>query len=224
MTRNGNLLQNLGDEAMAKVYKIHPGMGFARVGRSAQGFFLAGETPGAAPIDINAAGDEAVFSGYKDQAKIMRRQGARFRIYEYDRDDASGRLTLNREITVAQADIRWLVSLTAAKAEGKLMQAVIGADGKRTIVPSNQNRNEPPAGFARADLRASVHLTVSGRNAGSAPGAEPVGQIVGQNLFIGDARTDSAGRLIVLAGRGHAASWETPPRPIPEYLKQSHLV
>ena len=97
---------------MTKVYKIHPGMGFARVGPSTQGYFLAGETPGAAPVDIDAAGNEVAFSGYKDASKIMRRQGARFRIYEYDRDEASGRLTLAREITLADPDIKWSVSLT----------------------------------------------------------------------------------------------------------------
>jgi hypothetical protein len=203
---------------MTKVYKIHPGMGFARVGRSTLGFFLAGETPGGQPIDIDFAGNEVAFSGYKDPTKIMRRQGARFRIYEYDRDDASGSLTLVLEITAAEADIKWSVSLTSAKAEGKLMQMIIGADGKRTIVPSAQNRNEPPAGFTRADLKASVNLTVSGRNAGPAPGTEPVGRIVGKDLLIGEARTDSAGRLIVLAGRGQSASWETPAMPMPEYL------
>jgi hypothetical protein len=203
---------------MSKVYKIHPGMGFTRVGPSTQGYFLTGETPGAAPIDIDAAGNEAAFSGYKDAAKIMRRQGARFRVFGYDRDDASGLLSLVREITIADADIRWSVSLTAAKAEGKLMTSVIGADGKRTIVPSDKNRNDPPAGQTRADLKASVALTVNGKNAGPASGSEPVGHIVGKDLFIGEARTDSDGRLVVLAGRGNSASWDNPVRPMGEYL------
>jgi hypothetical protein len=203
---------------MSKVYKIHPGMGFARVGLSTQGYFLASETPGAAPIDIDAAGNEAAFGGYKDATKIMRRQGARFRVFEYDRDDASGRLSVVREITSADADIKWSVSLTSAKAEGKLMTATTGADGKRTIVPSDQNRNDPPAGFTRADLKASVNLIASGNNAGPAPGSEPVGRIVGKDLFIGEARTDSSGRLVVLAGRGHSASWDNPVKPMREYL------
>src|SRR2546430_3932440 len=95
------------------------------------------------------------------------------------------------------------------------MKPSIGPDGKRTIVPGDQNRNEPPPGFTRSDLKASVNLTVTGRNAGPASG---VGRIVGKDLFLGEARTDSSGRLIVLGGRGHAASWETPPRRIPEYL------
>lgn len=203
---------------MAKIYKIHPGMGFARVGPSTAGYFLAGESPGAAPIDIDAAGNEVAFSGYKDATKIMRRQGARFRIYEYDRDEASGTVTFVREITLAEADIKWSVTLTASKAEGKRMQAVIGADGKRTIVPSGDNRNEPPGGFTRADLKTTVNLAANGRNAGPAPGAEPLGRIVGRDIFIGEARTDSAGRLVVLAGRGRSASWAAPAKPMPEYL------
>lgn len=203
---------------MSAVYKIHPGIGFARVGPSQDGYFLAGEAPGAAPIDIDAAGNEVAFRGYKDAAMIMRRQGARFRVFEYDRDDVSGRLALVREVTSADAAITWSVSLTAAKAAGKSMTAVIGPDGKRTIVPSGQDRNQPPPGFTRADLSASVNLTAVGNNAGPAAGAEPVGRIVGSDLFIGEARTDAVGRLVVLAGRGRSASWDNPPQPMREYL------
>lgn len=203
---------------MARIYKIHPGIGFARVGPSQDGFFLAGETPGATPIDIDAAGNEAPFGGYKDAAKIMRRQGARFRVYEYDRNEASGVTNFVGEVTAAQADIRWSVSLTAAKAEGRLMGAIMGSDGERTIVPTAKFRNEPPAGFTRADLKASVSLTVTGLNVGSAPGNETLGKIAGNDIFIGEVRTDAAGRLIVLGGRGRAASWETPAPLIEEYL------
>lgn len=203
---------------MAKVYRIHPGMGFARVGPSRQGYFLAGEAPGAAPIDIDATGNEAPFAGYKDASKIMRRQGARFRVYEYDKDAATGRLTLLREITAAEADIEWSVSLTSSKAAGKEMVSAAGPDGKRTIVPGTQDRNQPPQGFTRADLIASVDLKVKGKNAGPAPGAEPMGKFLNKDLFLGEARTDAAGRLVVLAGRGDAASWTTPPTVIPQYL------
>jgi hypothetical protein len=203
---------------MAKVFRIHPGIGFARVGPSLDGYFLAGKTAEASPIDIDAAGNEVAFRGYKDGASIMRRQGAQFHIFEYDQDAASGVLTLVREVTNADASIEWSVSLTAAKAAGKQMTAVIGPDGERMIVPANAERNEPPAGFGRADLSASVNLLVTGTNAGPALGAEPKGRIVGNDLFIGEARTDADGRLVVLAGRGHAASWETPPKAMDDYL------
>jgi hypothetical protein len=203
---------------MSKVYKIHPGMGFARVGPSRQGYFLAGEALGADPVDINAAGDEAPFAGYKDASKMMRRQGARFRVYEYDRNDGTGGLTLTREITAAEAEIDWAVVLTSAKAAGKLMTVIVGPDGARTLVPDTPDRNDAPPGFTRADLKATVELKAKGKNAGPAPGAEPVGKIVGKSLFIGEARTDSAGRLVVLGGRGDALSWATPASPIPEFL------
>jgi hypothetical protein len=203
---------------MAKVYKIHPGVGVARVGPSKEGFFLAREAPGAAPIDIDTAGREIAFAGYKDSSKLIRRQAARFRVYEYDRDDATGRLILRREITADDASIFWSVSLVSGKAEGREMVSVPGADGRRMIVPGAEDRNSPPQGFKREDLKASVTLKVDGKNAGPAPGGEPMGTILGKDLFIGDARTDAVGRLVVLAGRGHAASWATPPRQPPDYL------
>ena len=41
-----------------KVYKIHPGIGIARVGRSNNGFFLASESPdGGAPFELDDNGE-----------------------------------------------------------------------------------------------------------------------------------------------------------------------
>ncbi|MER8408163.1 LodA/GoxA family CTQ-dependent oxidase [Mesorhizobium sp. M1307] len=203
---------------MSKVYKIHPGMGIMRVGPSKLGFFLAAETGASQAIDIDTGGSDVPFTGYKDAAMMMRRQGARFRVYEYDRNDATGALSWVREVTADDATIEWSVKLTASKAAGKLMGGTTGPDGNDTIVPGQSDRNDPPAGFTRADLAASVDLSVTGRNAGPAPGAEPVARIVGRDLFIGEARTDAAGRLIVLAGRGVANSWETPLRRTENFL------
>ena len=203
---------------MSKIYKIHPGMGFARVGPSKQGYFLAGEAPDATPIDIDADGNEVAFKGYKDAALLVRRQGARFRVYEYNRDDGTGAATFVREITANDADIEWTVTLTSAKAAGKAMDLFVLPDGSRTLVPSAADRNDPPPGFTRADLKTSLTLNATGKNAGPAPGAEPRGKIIGKDLFIGEARTDSAGRLVVLGGDGVAQSWATPAAPIPEFL------
>lgn len=200
---------------MSKVYKIHPGMGFARVGPSKQGYFLAGEAPDAAPIDIDSSGDETAFTGYKDATKLVRRQGARFRVYEYERNDSTGVLTLVREITANEAEIHWVVALTSSKAAGKTMTQFIPTDGARTLVPGTDDRNDPPPGFTRADLSASATLKATGKNAGPVAG---VGKIVGKNLLIGEARTDSAGRLVVLGGDGVAHSWATPAEPMPDFL------
>jgi hypothetical protein len=204
--------------SMSKVYKIHPGIGIARVGKSKDGYFIAGETPDSPPFDIDQNGQEAAFKGYKDAAHLMRRQGVRFRVYEYDKNDATGELTLNREITAADAEIEWTVQLGAAKAAGQMMTTVHGPDGLRTLVPGTTPRNQPPAGFTRADLRADVTLTATGKNAGPAPGAEPLGRIVGTDMLIGEARTDALGRLVLLAGRGFAGSWQKPAPDMPEFL------
>src|ERR1700687_169235 len=203
---------------MSKVYKIHPGIGIARVGKSTTGYFLAGEAPGAGPFDIGPDGRDMAFGGYKDSGHIIRRQGVRFRIFEYDRNDATGDLTLTREITSTEANIDWTVQLAAAKAAGRQMQQSTGPDGVRTVAPGAALRNTPPPGFTAADLRAEVTLTATGSNTAPMPGAAPMGRIIGQDLFIGEARTDASGRLIVLAGHGVARSWLTPAPDIGEFL------
>jgi hypothetical protein len=203
---------------MSKVYKIHPGIGIARVGKSTAGYFLAGEAPSAGPFDIGPDGRDMVFGGYKDSGHIIRRQGVRFRVFEYDKNDATGDLTLTREITSAEAKIDWTVQLAAAKSAGQQMQQSTGPDGVRTVAPGAALRNTPPPGFTAADLRAEVTLTATGSNTTPMPGAAPMGRIIGQDLFIGEARTDASGRLIVLAGHGVARSWLTPAPDIGEFL------
>ena len=182
------------------------------------GYFLAGETSDAGPFEIDVAGQDAPFTGYKDAASILRRQGVRFRVFEYDKNDATGALTISREITSAEATITWTVTLAAAKAAGRQMDQILGPDGVRTLAPSAAPRNAPPPGFGPGDLRADVTLTVSGNNAGPAPGAEPKGRIIGQDILIGEARTDARGRLVVLAGHGVARSWLVPTPDIKEFL------
>src|ERR1700730_1819075 len=168
---------------MSRVYKIHPGIGIARVGKSTAGYFLAGEAPSAGPFDIGPDGRDMVFGGYKDSGHIIRRQGVRFRVFEYDKNDATGDLTLTREITSAEAKIDWTVQLAAAKSAGQQMQQSTGPDGVRTVAPGAALRNTPPAGFTAADLRAKVILTAAGSNTGPAPGEQPTRRVVGPGLL-----------------------------------------
>ena len=196
---------------MAKVYKVHPGIGVARVGRSGDGFFLAGESPDAGPFELDANGAETAFADYKDASHVMRRQGVRFRVFEYDQPAAGAPLALVREITSADATIAWTVRVSAAKAAGPLMGDGTGPDGNDTIVPKNGMRNAPPPGFTRDDLKIDATLSVSGANQ---PSALARGAIAGADLVIGEIRTDAAGRLVALAGRGEARSWGNPPPPL----------
>ncbi len=189
---------------MPKVYKIHPAIGFARVGPSPNGYFLAPEAEGAAPIELSATGQEAPFTGYKDAAHLIRRQAARFRVFEYDKDAATGAETLQREITADHATITWRVTLGSRKAAGKVMQHHELGD-LDVIVPSTADRNTPPAGFTHDDLAASVALSVSGRS--QVPATPPQATLLGKPFYIGEARTDHHGRLVVLGGMGVADTW-----------------
>lgn len=76
---------------MPATFRIHPGIGIARLGNSPTSFYIAPETTGAAPIDCDANGNPIVVNGveqrvtqYKDGNGAIRRQAARFRVFVYD--------------------------------------------------------------------------------------------------------------------------------------------
>ena len=75
------------DDPLAGVMSVavHPAIGIARVGNSADSFFFGPELPGAIPVAPD---------GFKDATGAIARQAARFRIYGYD---AAGNVV--REIT-----------------------------------------------------------------------------------------------------------------------------
>src|SRR5262245_45798599 len=96
-------------------YRIHPAIGIARLGDSADDFFIGPEAPGV-PSTLNKPdGSSAQPGKYKDQQHKIKRQGARFRIYEYT-EDAAGAATTVREITATDAQIEWEVHLANRKA------------------------------------------------------------------------------------------------------------
>ena len=66
-------------------YRIHPAIGVARVGDSLEEFFIGPEAPGVRPTMTKPDGP-ALAGGqrgtYKDSKSCVKRQGARFRIYQ----------------------------------------------------------------------------------------------------------------------------------------------
>jgi hypothetical protein len=168
-----------------KVYRIHPGMGVARIGNSRasdeEGYFIGPEVP---DIDFMPPGGK-----YRDAQNDIRRQGTRFRIYEYTYV-VSGPPTpllphpdesqFVREITADDGTIQWHVHLANRKSHN-------GAGKPIHNDPSEQ--------------------TVSGLN----QTADVIGDIFGERVQLGTLKTDDKGRLIVLGGFGKSASPENLP-------------
>lgn len=201
---------------MSTHYKIHPAIGIARVGTSTDGYFLAPEDPAGEPFELNTQG-ETQFRGYKDASHLMRRQGVRFRVFEYQRNEATGVSTLVGEVTPDHATINWSVRLGNRKASAPLMASRTGPQQERVIAPTNQNRNATITN--RDQLVATGSATnISGVNQAL---TRIEGTVMTKSLFLGEAGTDSRGRLIILGGTGDADSWLTPPPAIGDYLNNN---
>src|SRR5262249_28176686 len=103
---------------MDTVYKIHPAIGIARVGNSPAQFFLGPELPGGARVEL-VNGTEQPLQQFKDATGRIKRQAARFRVFAYDKDPATGALSSPREVTNSStATIVWTVQLANRKAAG----------------------------------------------------------------------------------------------------------
>ena len=172
---------------MTKSYKIFPSIGIARLGNSPDEYFIGPEAPGIVPP-----------GNYRDSQGKIKRQGARFRIYEYEVDEY-GHATIQREVTANDATINWSVHLVNSKAAGKKFPPLSGTD-----------RN---SGYARDGL------TIDGGNHTISGKHQAVGPLEGDitfvqqarcnpstNVKLGDLKTDDVGRLIVLGGHGKSAS------------------
>jgi hypothetical protein len=196
---------------MEVVYKIHPAIGIARVGDHLDAFFIgpelsyaaelagADELIGASPVDLDANGGDVPFTTYKKDGHI-RRQGARFRVFAYDRA-ADGTLTNPQEvIAAANTVITWTVELCNRKAA---WEQRIGEPGRRNSDVADRSKL----------IVGPVKQSISGARQAS---AAFVGQFSGHSaqamdVNLGMLRTDADGRLIVLGGFGRAFNDGTNP-------------
>ena len=169
---------------MARIARIHPAIGVARLGTSEQpdGFFIGPEVPF---VPVIPSG------GFRDGDGALKRQGARFRVFVDDTDGST------RELTAADAEITWTIEVANRKAAADRFHGVGEKNGGL--------RNK---GFAQRDLLvlSAPKQTISGPNQSV--------DLVNQTAFMGfnlpvtlaTAKTDDDGNLVVLAGFGKAAS------------------
>lgn len=173
---------------MKKIYKIFPSIGIARVGNSESSYFIGPEAPGVEPS-----------APYRDAEGKIKRQGARFRIYEFVVDEFGGE-TVSREVTYdTNAEITWTVHLVNGKAAGKKFPPL-----------TSQERNH---GYKRDGLiidAGSKDIAGPNKNLGPLTGDISFVQNsrteASKMVKLGDLKTDPDGRLIVLGGHGCSRS------------------
>jgi L-Lysine epsilon oxidase N-terminal/L-lysine epsilon oxidase C-terminal domain len=170
--------------------RIHPAIGIARVGNSPDEYFIGPEVP------VPAGRPQG---GYRDAQGRLKRQAARFRVYGYDR---AGKVV--GEITSADAEILWTVRVANTKAGWYQFDMALDLKPEASAVRSPR-RNAQVKGDDRAQLAITPRTqTISGND--HAPVAFDDGQFYGNHVYLGELRTDEAGRLIFLGGRGAAGS------------------
>ncbi|HTH06695.1 MAG TPA: LodA/GoxA family CTQ-dependent oxidase, partial [Ilumatobacteraceae bacterium] len=176
-------------DPMARVVAVavHPAVGVARVGNSADSFFFGPELPGS----IAVAPD-----GFKDATGAMARQAARFRIFGYD---ATGAVV--QEITAADADIVWTVSVANKKAAWYDFDRAMDLP----VAAAVERRNAGVTGADRDRL-----VVAPGERSIGGPAAEPValdgGHFLDEPVSLGELLTDELGHLVFVPaqGRGYA--------------------
>jgi L-Lysine epsilon oxidase N-terminal/Iron-containing redox enzyme len=178
------------DPATAVSWKIHPAIGFARVGNSQSAFFVGHEGLAEYPSPVGGHRDSGDVAALRLPA--IKRQAALFRVYAYD---GAGNC-LGEATAGAVKAVEWQVTLANTKASGPQ----IGLDGRRR--QRQRNAAHPP------QERWRLEITPQPRRV-AGPDQRAVfddGSFMGSPVCLGEIRTDAAGRLLVLGGHGKAAT------------------
>lgn len=215
--------------ASNKQYRIHPGIGIARVGDHPDKFFLdEGEL--LAPLSGGGLQERDGFERappYKSGGRV-KRQACRFRIFEYVK--VGGFFVPNREMTLESKDvvkITWTVHVANTKASGaRFQRSGVGPprnphveEPKKTKEPSVRQKIleiDPGPREITAEKKRKpperIKLEPTGdRRSQTWPEHDGTIEQRGTRVinYLGELLTDPAGRLLVLGGRGKAAPSST---------------
>jgi len=214
---------------MPTTYRIHPGVGIARLGNSTYDFCISPEQPAALPIAcdkdgnpiLGPDGDEVRITTFKDEAGRLKRQAARFQVWAYDDEHPEGRpLKIGDQIEGGGnagilKNIQWRVYLSNKKASWYEFQQLNGEHG---YGPNHPRRN---ASITDPDARQRLiidpgprtvdHLTTKqasfDRNSDDYATTFPPPLQPNSIDTLGDLLTDETGRLLVLGGFGNSGSF-----------------
>jgi hypothetical protein len=201
------------------VYRIHPAIGVARLGNADPGsYFIGPEAPGYGPLG-DPVGTAA--PPYKIGGQV-RPQAARFRLFEYRK--VGNAWTPYREVTLSTpgvTGINWTVQLANKKASFHRFDGPSGERGPSAALrnASVTDRNSLNIDFGARSIAGRSTSAVSFSYAAGAPNQSCPLDYQGKPVidYLGQLRTDSEGRLLVVGGKGKS-SYQTPtPPPLPEY-------
>jgi len=216
---------------MPTSYRIHPGIGIARLGNSPDRCCISPEQPAALPIDCDQRGNpllspdgltELTVKTFKDDEGRIKRQAARFQLWAYDDEHPLGRpLKLGDQIegggnAGTLIDIQWRVYLANKKASWYEFEQLQGEHG---YAPDHPLRNaaitdegarqrliiDPGPRTVDHTNQRTAHFSRDGCDLYAPTFPPPLKPNSIETL--GDLLTDDTGRLLVLGGHGQAGSY-----------------
>lgn len=170
---------------------IYPPIGVCRVGNSPDEFYIGPEVPDPLPLPPGS---------YRDGKGRLKREAARFRIY-----GLNGQGQPVRELTPdSKTKIEWRVTLENQKSSWYEFQLALD-------IP--EAASAPPTSLRNATVsdRASLNISpgeraIKGKKSSGKKYHFADGKFFHKKVYLGELRTDDAGRLIVLGGHGVSAS------------------
>ena len=166
-------------------YAVFPPIGVARIGNSPTDVFVGPEQPDSLGTDLLPDGTERPVESTKDSQHRVKRQAARFQVFEVDAAGASRPAALP-----AGASVRWTVHLLNKK------DAIVRPTGppsratRPVLAPGAQDR---VIDGGRVDVGSATPVSIDGTYRDTA-------------VHLGDAWVDASQRLVVVGGHGKAAS------------------
>jgi len=215
---------------MTPIYRIHPGIGIARLGNSPDAFCISPEEPAALPLDCDARGNPMMSPDGSTQLRVRRlkdeegrikRQAARFQIYVYDEDSPEGRpLKIGDKIEGGGnegvlVDIQWRCHLANKKSAWYEFKQLDGEMGYASSHPL-RNPQVPPDGRQQLIIDPgprsvnckSVRKARFDRDGGDDYATTFPPALKPNSIdTLGEMFTDDTGRLLVLGGHGHSGTY-----------------
>src|SRR5260370_16211183 len=130
---------------MGRHFRIHPAIGIARVGNAPEDHFVGPEQPGVPGNWVGTA-----FQSFRDGAGRIKRQAARFRVFEYfDASSSPKEVVLGPDVV----DIEWRVHVANTKGSFFTFNGQSGASDVYLARSQGQGTSSEKTDPARTNLR-----------------------------------------------------------------------